>query len=525
MAIKMKTITSFYNDKDGTVIAESECTATVPGIEEIEKEGFRAAFNQLEVTVLETTDSTRQAAVSGLMEELSKKKTESEVSEDKPGGTLIEKTYIIQGELGVLKTKGHKWINGSQIIYDSTESFFEKTGAREAFKSDQFKGLMLETATMMSVRNGTDFLNRMRRVDNGIIPMTFRNSVEREGESIRHCMDEKAAAAIEEKGLAVDGNDTVTWKKTGERVTQEDFKSSQTHIDADIVHAAAKKLKLEEGSYNPSDYEQCGVNISSDEVGVKRQTESRPREEEKAQPKRVENTVIHIEMANETNDPNMSSSSSYILNSPSVSDAFKLLLGFLCMNGLLDKTLVFFADGAKNLNTVIAAMFGFAHIKIILDWYHLRKKMEETLSLICNNRIYRNEMLQKIMPVLWRGDVDGAIAILKFIDMSMVKNKGLLDYLIGYLERVRATIPNYMLRAMLGLRNSSNRGEKSNDIIVANRQKHNGMSWSDAGSTAFASVSAVLYNNELDNWIKHGTLSLQLVERITPKRPKRNRKR
>ena len=72
MAIKMKTVTGFY-DEEGNIIAESERTATVPGIEEIEKEGFRAAFHRLETTVLETTDSTRQTAVSELMEELSKK--------------------------------------------------------------------------------------------------------------------------------------------------------------------------------------------------------------------------------------------------------------------------------------------------------------------------------------------------------------------------------------------------------------------------------------------------------------------
>jgi hypothetical protein len=69
MAIKMKTVTSFYNEDD-SIIAESERTASVPGIEEIEKEGFRSAFNRLETTVLETTDNTRQTAVSELMEEL-----------------------------------------------------------------------------------------------------------------------------------------------------------------------------------------------------------------------------------------------------------------------------------------------------------------------------------------------------------------------------------------------------------------------------------------------------------------------
>ena len=414
---------------------------------------------------------------------------------------------------------------GNQIIYDSTESFFEKTGPKEAFKSDLLRELMLQIASIASYRNGTDILNRMRRTDNGIIDMTFRNNVEREGLAIQRCMEEKAAAAIDAKGLAIDENGFATWKESGKKVSQDDFAYSHAHIDAEAVHAAAKSLNLEEGSYDPSDYELSGVNISSDEVGVKRQTESRPREEEKAQPKRVENTVIHVEMANETGDSKVASSSSYILNSSSVSGAFRVLFGFLCINGLLDRTLVFFADGARNLNTTIAAMFDFANIKIILDWYHLRKKMEETLSLICNNRDYRNEMLQKIMPVLWRGNVDGAVVLLKSLDMAMVKNQGSLNYLIGYLERIRANIPNYMLRAELGLRNSSNRGEKANDLIVSNRQKHNGMSWSDTGSNTLASVSAVLYNDELDNWVKNRTLSFNLVERTTPRRPKRNRKR
>ena len=73
MAIKMETVARFY-DENGVIIAESIRSASVPGIKEIEEDGFRTAFNQLEVTVLETTDSTRQTAVSDLLRELSKKK-------------------------------------------------------------------------------------------------------------------------------------------------------------------------------------------------------------------------------------------------------------------------------------------------------------------------------------------------------------------------------------------------------------------------------------------------------------------
>jgi len=414
---------------------------------------------------------------------------------------------------------------GAKTVYDSTDSFFEKTGSREAFKSDQFKGLMIQVVSIASIRSATYILNRMRRTDNGIIETTFRNCVEREGDSIQRCIEEKIATAIDEKGLAVDKKGVTIWKETGEKVEASDFASNSAHIDAQVVHAVAKSLRLEEGSYDPSDYEQSAVNISADEVGVKRQTESRPQKEGKMQPKRVENTVIHVEVANEAEDPGVASSSSYILSGLSVLGLFRVLFGFLCINGLLNRNIVFYADGARNINNAIAAMFSFANIKTILDWYHLRKKMEETLSLICNNRAYRNEMLQKTMPLLWRGDVDEAMGVLKSIDINMVKGKDKLTYLLGYLERVRLNIPNYMLRAALGLRNSSNRGEKANDMIVANRQKHNGMSWSDAGSSTLASVSAVLYNNELDNWIKNRTLSLQLVERTTPKRPRRSRKR
>ena len=424
-----------------------------------------------------------------------------------------------------MNTNGHKFINGGQALYDSTASFLEKTGSREAFKSDLFRDMMLRIIPLTSYRNATYLLNRMRRTDRGIIETTYRNCVEREGESIQRCMEEQAAAAIDEKGLAVDGNGDVIWKENGKNVEQDDLISNHTHIEAEKVHEAAKRLNLEEGSYTPSDYEWSGVSISADEVGVKRQTETRPREEGKAQPKTVASTVIHVEMANVTDDPKLASSSSYILNSSSVSGAFILLLGFLCTNQLLGSPIVFFVDGARNLNTTIAAMFSFLNIKIILDWYHLRKKMEESLSSICNNRAYRNDMLQEIMPELWRGNVNKAKEILGSIDMNMVKSKDTLNYLIGYLERVRANIPNYMLRAELGLRNSSNRGEKSNDLVVANRQKHNGMSWSDEGSTTLASVAAVLFNNELGNWLKTGTLSLKLVKRTTPKRPRRNRRR
>jgi hypothetical protein len=73
MALKMETVTRFY-DEDGNLITESERTATIPGIKEIERDGFRQAFHEMETTVLDSTNYTRQTAMENLIEELSKKK-------------------------------------------------------------------------------------------------------------------------------------------------------------------------------------------------------------------------------------------------------------------------------------------------------------------------------------------------------------------------------------------------------------------------------------------------------------------
>jgi len=62
----------------------------------------------------------------------------------------------------------------------------------------------------------------------------------------------------------------------------------------------------------------------------------------------------------------------------------------------------------------------------------------------------------------------------------------------------------------LGLRNSSNRGEKANDLVVSERQKHNGMSWSPDGSVALAAVTALVRNQGQDTWFKQKVVSMVL---------------
>jgi len=50
---------------------------------------------------------------------------------------------------------------------------------------------------------------------------------------------------------------------------------------------------------------------------------------------------------------------------------------------------------------------------------------------------------------------------------------------------------------------SSNLVEKANDLVVSNRQKHNGMSWSADGSTSLATLTSVRLNDEHMNWLSN----------------------
>ena len=89
---------------------------------------------------------------------------------------------------------------------------------------------------------------------------------------------------------------------------------------------------------------------------------------------------------------------------------------------------------------------------------------------------------------------------------ELIKSRAEVIKLIDYLKRNQIYIPCYMMRAKLGLWNSSNRVENANGRVVSFRQKARGMSWSREGSTGLASVSAACVNGELKNWTERRTI-------------------
>ena len=118
------------------------------------------------------------------------------------------------------------------------------------------------------------------------------------------------------------------------------------------------------------------VYVSRDDVGVKHQKDSRDSDAAKGA-KYIENTVIHIQNGQDA----------YVLTACGMKKAMRCVLAFLIFNGLLQNRLVFFTDGARNIKSSIEEMFAFHPYTVILDWYHLKKKCQELLSMAVQERM------------------------------------------------------------------------------------------------------------------------------------------
>lgn len=242
------------------------------------------------------------------------------------------------------------------------------------------------------------------------------------------------------------------------------------------------------------------VYISIDDVGVTWQKESRKPGSER-DTKYVENTVANVAHG----------SGSYILAGVGMEGIFRLLLAFLLSNGLMkDRNLVFFTDGARNIRCSLETLFPYRPYTVILDWYHLEKKCREYLSSALKGKDIRNQASEELLKYLRAGNKEYATDYLLHPGDDIVRNREWLKKLIQYLDKNYSYIPCHALRKELGLRNSSNPVEKANDVAVAQRQKHNGVSWSKHGSCALSRIRAVYLNGEADTWFREKRLEFQL---------------
>ena len=409
----------------------------------------------------------------------------------------------MDGEVGRFEFATHSVLHGDVLKYNTAMDLFAELKGKEYYRTIGFKEIaMIYGDTEKSYRKTAELINRIRyQVEEGTPYRTLQANTEKEGSNLIDYVEEKTKRILIDNDFAEDGvcqGNNAAYANQPVTISQEI-----------IIEAANKCLDSDIGDEtlsNPVCYEapENTVNISIDDVNVKKQEETRQKggNPEETRRKYVHNTIVHVSKGDR----------SYTLNGYGIKTVLCFLIAFIFNNNLIGDRLQFFTDGHRILNATILKCFNwFSNIGIILDWFHLVKKCKEQLSMAMKGRVVRNEVLEQLLPLLWHGLTDKAIALIEETDRRQIKNQAVMEKLVGYLHRNKPYIPCYAIRKQLGLRNSSNIGEKMNDLIVSDRQKHNGMSWSKPGSVALASVTALKRNKETKRWFEKRELEFKMA--------------
>ncbi len=145
--------------------------------------------------------------------------------------------------------------------------------------------------------------------------------------------------------------------------------------------------------------------------------------------------------------------------------------------------IVAITDGASNIRKRLNKL-SCQGITLILDWYHLCKKLREFLSMLSRNKAEKTEHSKFLFFNLWQGNTSEVITYLQ--TKIKARNQQKLDELITYITKHKSEIINYELRRQAGKTIGSGRMEQGVDTVIGHRQKHKGMSWSALGSKALA---------------------------------------
>ena len=128
--------------------------------------------------------------------------------------------------------------------------------------------------------------------------------------------------------------------------------------------------------------------------------------------------------------------------------------------------------------------------------------------MIASGRGAKNALLNSLRLKLWHGKVTDAISFLEDY-RTQARNHKKLDELIGYLRKHQAEIPDYNERRIHCQFNGSGHVEKTNDLLVARRQKHQGMHWSLETSDSLCALKTLMLNHGWElYWQQRKVLSI-----------------
>lgn len=484
-------------------------------IEKSDEKSLRENLNIFETQVLIQRNELGQKVFEIILSYYAKQEAQKEVEKSQNSKMVKTKaSYMVESELGYLKVDSYNVYSGTTLIHSTNGNCFPKTGPKEPMRTACFDDLMFRYVTNNSYRVSADMMSRVLRQQNPdgskktISYRTLDDRVIKEAMDINKSEQEMAKQILEQHDI---NQETGIPESVSGRTS---IATDGSKIDLCVVeskisdHNASQKdeqrmIKLEELRDTFEDPENTTY-VAMDDVTVPRQKEegritNPPKRKVK---QRVKNTVVCV----------FQGLGKYYLSATGVPQVLFILMAFLLNNNLLaGKSLVFLVDGAEDIRNGIIKFFSWRSYTVILDWFHIRKKFRERLSMAIKGKKVKKEILKNSIGLVWLGKVKEAIEYLRNIAEENIKNQEELDKLIAYLERNKKFIPCYALRKKLRLPNSSNRVEKANDLIVAQRQKCNGMSWSKVGSPALAKLTTLFLNGENENWFVNRKLNFKLV--------------
>jgi len=185
----------------------------------------------------------------------------------------------------------------------------------------------------------------------------------------------------------------------------------------------------------------------------------------------------------------------------------RVLAALRRLQGPLERLIVL-ADGAGWIREFYATNLALLALsELILDWYHLRNKCHQLLSMICHGRQEREAVEEQLRPLLWQGDVPAASQFLETL-RPHARNKEKLDELLNYLGKHQPEIPNYDQRRANCQFNGAGMVEKENDLLVARRQKRRGMQWVPDGADTVCALRTLWFNSRWNTYWNTGLTRL-----------------
>ena len=181
------------------------------------------------------------------------------------------------------------------------------------------------------------------------------------------------------------------------------------------------------------------------------------------------------------------------------------------------ENLVVLGDGARWIRAIRNIYFPKAGY--LLDWWHLKERVYDGLREIFprrNERVQRQKLSESLLSLLWHGDLSGALVELDEIAPVHAHPKEALRTLTVYLTGNAEGIVDYQAWREMGRTVSSSIVEKTVDLLVARRCKHQGMVWSREGADAVTLLRAVVEN---DRWEQHCQLRRAAQQPACHKQP------